>query len=58
LDSEAFTTIKLNLKKPRTAWVATIQVELSTMSGQKTVAIVMNAPNFFSKTELDYLITN
>jgi hypothetical protein len=27
LDSETFTAIKLNLKKPRTAWVATIQVE-------------------------------
>ncbi len=38
--------------------VATIQVELSTMSWQKTVAIVMNAPNFSSQTELDYLITN
>ena len=39
-------------------WVATIKVELSTMSESKTVAIVMNAATFYPATEVDYLITN
>jgi hypothetical protein len=58
LKAEAFTGIYLNSEKPRTLWVATIQVELSTMSGSKTVAIVMNAPTCSPETEVDYLITN
>jgi len=58
LKTEAFTGIYLNIEKPRTLWVATIQVELSTMSGSKTVAIVMNAPTCSPETEVDYLITN
>jgi uncharacterized GH25 family protein len=39
-------------------WVATIEVELSTMSESKTVAIVMNAATLSTATEVDYLITN
>lgn len=58
MKAEAFTEIYLNREKPRTLWVATIQVELSTMSGSKTVAIVMNAPTCSPETEVDYLITN
>jgi SRSO17 transposase len=58
LKTEAFTGIYLNIEKPRTLWVATIQVELSTMSGSKTVAILMNAPTCSPETEVDYLITN
>lgn len=58
LNSEAFTAIQLKLEKPRTVWVATIEVELSTMSESKTVAIVMNAATFSTATEVDYLITN
>ena len=58
MKAEAFTGIYLNIEKPRTLWVATIQVELSTMSGSKTVAIVMNAPTCSPETEVDYLITN
>ena len=58
LNSQAFTAIKLNLEKPRIVWVATIQVELSTMPESKTVAIVMNAPTLSAATEVDYLITN
>ena len=58
LNSEAFTAIQLKLQKPRTVWVATIEVEWSTMSESKTVAIVMNAATFSTATEVDYLITN
>lgn len=58
LNSEAFTAIQLKLEKPKTVWVATIEVELSTMSESKTVAIVMNAATLSTATEVDYLITN
>ena len=58
LPAEALSAITLNLEKPRTVWVATITVEFSTMSGQKTVAIVMNAPTCSTATEVDYLVTN
>ena len=58
LNSEAFTAIQLKLEKPRTVWVATIEVESSTMSESKTVAMVMNAATFSTAREVDYLITN
>ena len=58
LNSGAFTAIQLNLEKPRIVWVATIKVELSTMSESKTVAIVMKAQTLSVATEVDYLITN
>jgi SRSO17 transposase len=58
LNSEVFTAIQLKLEKSRLVWVATIKVELSTMSESKTVAIVMNAPTIYTATEVDYLITN
>jgi hypothetical protein len=58
MNSEAFTAIQLKREKPRTVWVATIEVELSTMSESKTVAIVMNAATLSAATEVDYLITN
>ena len=32
MNSEAFTAIQLRIEKPKTVWVATIEVELSTMS--------------------------
>ncbi|EGK85534.1 transposase IS4 family protein, partial [Microcoleus vaginatus FGP-2] len=58
LPAEALSAITLNREKPRTVWVATITVEFSTMSGPKTVAIVMNAPTCSTATEVDYLVTN
>lgn len=39
-------------------WVATLKVELSRMSGQKTIAIVMNAKSFAEATDINYYITN
>ena len=58
LPEEAFNSINLNVQKPRTVWVATRKVEISGMSGQRTIAIVMNAKNVEEATEIDYLITN
>lgn len=46
LPEEAFTKIQLPLEKPRTVWVATIEIELSRYAGKKVIAIVMNAATF------------
>lgn len=58
LPVEAFSAIQLNLDKPKTVWVATVEVELSRLEGTKTIAIVMNASSFEQASELDYFITN
>jgi len=50
LPEESFSPINLELQKPRTVWVATKKVEIPGMSGQRTVAIVMNAKNVESAT--------
>jgi SRSO17 transposase len=57
LPDEAFTPIQLNLDKPKTVWVATLEVE-SHLEGTRTIAIVMNASTFNQASEIDYLITN
>ena len=44
--SEDFTPVQLNLDKPKTVWVATVEVELSQLEGTRTIAIVMNASTF------------
>jgi len=46
LPIEDFTTVQLNLDKPKTVWVATVEVELSQLEGTRTIAIVMNASTF------------
>lgn len=58
LPSEAFKEIQLNINKPRTLWVATIEVEISGLSGKKSLAIVMNKPTFSEATDIDYFLTN
>jgi hypothetical protein len=58
LPVEAFSAIQLNLDKPKTVWVATVEVELSRLEGSRTIAIVMNASSFEQASELDYFITN
>jgi hypothetical protein len=58
LPAIAFTPIKLNLDKPKTVWVATLEVELSRQEGTRTIAIVMNASTFCQASDIDYLITN
>ncbi len=56
--AKAFTPIKLNLDKPKTVFVATVEVELSTQEGTRTIAIVMNASAFREASDIDYFITN
>jgi SRSO17 transposase len=58
LPEEAFTSIELKLEKPRTVWVATLEVEVSKLEGKRMIAIVMNASTFTTASEIDYLITN
>ncbi len=58
LQSAAFTPVQLNLDKPKTVWVATVEVELSQLEGTRTIAIVMNASTFAQASDIDYFITN
>ncbi len=58
LPVEAFTPVQLNLDKPKTVWVATVEVKLSQLEGTRTIAIVMNASTFNSSSDIDYFITN
>ena len=58
LFEERFTEIQLNLDKPRTVWVATLEVEIARLERKKTIAIVMNASTFAQATDIDYFITN
>jgi SRSO17 transposase len=58
LHGEDFTTVQLNLDKPKTLWVATVEVELSQLEGTRTIAIVMNASTFDKASDIDYFITN
>jgi len=58
LPRESFTEIKLNLDKPKTVWVATIEVEISALQGKRSIGIVMNASTFNEATDIDYFITN
>ncbi len=58
LPDEAFTPIQLNVEKPKTVWVATVEVELSQLEGTRTIAIVMNASTFQKASDIDYFITN
>jgi SRSO17 transposase len=58
LPAEAFTPVQLNLDKPKTVWVARVEVELSQLEGTRTIAIVMNASTFQEASDIDYFITN
>ena len=58
LSSEEFEEIRINTEKPRTVWVAIIEVEISKLAGSRKIAIVMNAPSFEEADDIDYLITN
>ncbi len=58
LPIEEFTPVQLKLDKPKTVWVATIEVELSQLEGKRTIAIVMNASTFDQASDIDYFITN
>ena len=48
LPVEEFTPVQVNVNKPKTVWVASVEVELSQIEGTRTIAIVMNASTFDS----------
>ncbi len=58
LSSEEFKEIPIQGEKPRTVWVAIIEVEISKVEGIRKIAIVMNAPVFEDAEDIDYLMTN
>lgn len=58
ISDEEFKEIKIKSKKPRTVWVAIIEVEISKLIGLRKIAIVMSAPVFEDAEDIDYLITN
>jgi len=58
LPKEAFEEILLQVEKPRSLWVATVEIEFSKYPGPKVIAIIMNAQTFCEASEIDYLMTN
>jgi hypothetical protein len=58
LSIEEFTPVQVDLDKPKTVLVATVEVELSQLEGKRTIAIVMNASTFDQASDIDYFITN
>ncbi len=58
ISDEEFKKIEIPGEKPRTVWVAIIEVEISKLIGQRKIAIVMSAPVFEDAEDIDYLITN
>jgi hypothetical protein len=56
--SSEFQEIEIPGEKPRTVWVAILEVEIFQLKGQRQIAIVMNAPVFEEAEDIDYLITN
>ena len=58
ISDEEFKKIEIPGEKPRTVWVAIIELEISKLIGQRKIAIVMSAPVFEDAEDIDYLITN
>lgn len=58
LAPDQFTAVPLPLQRPRTVWVALVQLRLPQLEGQRWVAIQLNAPTLAEATEVDYLLTN
>ena len=48
----------MNIDKPKTVLVTTVEVELNKLEGARTIAIVMNASSSNQASEIDYFITN
>ena len=58
LSEDDFSEIIISLEKPRKAWVATVEVEISRLEGKRKIAIVMNASSFENADDIDYFVTN
>ncbi|NEO61488.1 MAG: hypothetical protein F6J98_14015 [Moorea sp. SIO4G2] len=50
--------IEINLGKPIKVYVATVEVEIKSLSGKRVVAIVMNPSTTEKAEKIDYLLTN
>ena len=50
--------IELKLSKKKQVWVKTFTAKISSLEGERTFAIVMNASSLEAATDVDYLITN
>jgi SRSO17 transposase len=58
LPSQEFREVEISINKPRTVWVAIVEVEILKLMGRKKIAIVMNAPTATEASDIDYFITN
>lgn len=58
LSVAAFTPVSLHLDKPRTVWVAVMQVQVPKLEGFRWIAIQMNASTYLAATDIDYFLTN
>lgn len=58
LPVEAFRRVQLESDKPKTLWVAVMEVKIARLEGSRNLAIVMNQPNFEAATDVDYFFTN
>lgn len=58
LSATAFTPVSLNLDKPRTVWVAVLQVQVPKLEGPRWIAIQLNASTYLAATDIDYFLTN
>lgn len=58
LAAEHFVPVQLAGNKPRTVWVALMEVHVPKLSGSRWVAIQLNAATWESATEVDYFLTN
>lgn len=58
LSAEHFMPVELALEKPRTVWVALVQLRLPKLQQRHWVAIQLNAATFAEATDVDYFITN
>ncbi|WP_373538654.1 IS701 family transposase [Chamaesiphon sp.] len=50
--------IELKLSKKKQVWVKTFTAKISSLEGERTFAIVMNASSLEAATDVDYLLTN
>ncbi len=58
LSSDNIDQIELKLSKKKLVWVKTFKARISSLEGERTFAIVMNASFLETATDVDYLITN
>ena len=58
LSSKNTDRIELKLSTNKTVWVKTFKARISSLEGERTFAIVMNASSLETATDVDYLMTN